>query len=394
MYRLLFLFFILPAISWSQAIVSGYVIDKNNQPLDSVVVFFQHTNELNTLTNANGFFLIDYTDYEISGFRLTFYKEGYRETVLPYRRLSDQMVVTLEPVEKKKETLYEDDLIVLDEGIIYSSFAIDSLQKINSVLDKIVAKHPYNFPMSPMIYRLNGYHALSEKVNSERQDTLLYIKSPLHLQLSAYNDAKIHLNSNIAVQPTSTMFVKNQQYTVPRDSPFFLNEQISWINFINKEFLKKRKSYNYKILYEDTEIYEIGFQVKKIQKNSWSGVLTIRKEDFAVTKIETDLEFNRKNSYTIVSKNQTKNSTSIIYFEGAKIIIEFAKPTPASPYHIRNLESSYRIVHVGVDPVHTPQFIVQTKFEFTQDSFPQECRVLPLNELLFLAFHKNYRYED
>lgn len=394
MYRLLFLFFILPAISWSQAIVSGYVIDKNNQPLDSVVVFFQHTNELNTLTNANGFFLIDYTDYEISGFRLTFYKEGYRETVLPYRRLSDQMVVTLEPVEKKKETLYEDDLIVLDEGIIYSSFAIDSLQKINSVLDKIVAKHPYNFPMSPMIYRLNGYHALSEKVNSERQDTLLYIKNPLHLQLSAYNDTKIHLNSNIAVQPTSTMFVKNQQYTVPRDSPFFLNEQISWINFINKEFLKKRKSYNYKILYEDAEIYEIGFQVKKIQKNSWSGVLTIRKEDFAVTKIETDLEFNRKNSYTIVSKNQTKNSTSIIYFEGAKIIIEFAKPNPASRYHIQNLESSYRIVHVGVDPVHTPQFIVQTKFEFTQDSFPQECRVLPLNELLFLAFHKNYRYVD
>lgn len=394
LYRLLFLFCFLPVISWSQTIVSGYVIDKNNRPLDSVMVFFQHSKELNTLTNTDGFFLIDYSDYEISGLKLTFYKEGYKEKIIPYKKLSNQMIVTLEPAEKKKENdLFEDDVVLLDEGIIYSSFAIDSLQKIYSVLDNVIARHHSNYFAQNTIYRLNGYHALSEKINTEREDTLLYIKNPLHIQLSAYNDPKIHQNSNIAVQPHSTLFIKNQKYTVPKNSPFFLDEQISWINFLNKDVLKKRKSYQYKILYEDTEKYEIAFQIKKIQKDSWSGVLTIRKDDFAVTRVETDLEFNRRNSYTIVSKYQSKNSTSIIYFEGAKIILDFAKKEDGS-YHIQNLTSSYRIVHVGVSPVHTPQFLVQTQFEFFQDAFPEECRVLPLNELLYLAFHKNYRYEN
>ncbi len=392
MYKLLFLFCFFPALSWSQSIVGGYVIDKNNRPLDSVMVFFQHSHELNTLTNANGYFEMDYSGHEITGFKLTFYKDGYKEKIIPYKKLGSQMVVTLEP-QKKSETIYENDSIILDEGIIYSSFTVDNLQKINSILNKVVERYPYNYAMVPTIYRLDGYHALSERVNEEREDTLLYIKTPLHLELPAYNSDKIHQLSNIAVQPHSTLFVKNQYYNVPKNSPFFLNEQISWVSFIHKNVLKKRKMYDYKILYEDGDKIEIGFQVKKIQKDSWSGILTIDKADFAVTKLETNLEFNRRNSYTIVSKNQTKNSTSLIYFEGAKITIDFEKGEFGS-YHIRHLDSAYRIVHVGVDPFHTPQFLVQTKMEFTPDQFPDECRVLPLNEFLFLAFHKNYRYEE
>ncbi len=354
------------------------------------MVFFQHSNELNTITNTNGFFEIDYTEYEISGFKLTFYKEGYKEKIIPFKKLSSQMVVTLEPMMKKEENaIYEDDIIELKEGIIYSSFAIDSLKKINSVLDNVILKHPSNYPYVNSVYNLKGYHSLSEKVNDEREDTLLYLKSPLHMELSAYNDINIHLNSKIAIQPESTLFVKNQNYNVPKDSPFFFNEQISWIDFLSKDVLRKRKLYTYKIIYEDDEKYEISFDIKKVQKNSWSGILTIRKDNFAVTKIETDLEFNRRNSYTIVSKSRTKNSTSLIYFEGAKVILHFEKPDYGF-YQVKDLESSYRIIHVGVDPAHTPQFLVQTKFDFTKDSLPEECKVLPLNELLFLAFHKNY----
>lgn len=395
MYRLLLLICFLPVLSWSQGIVSGHVIDKNNQPLDSVMVFFQDSNELNAVTDASGFFTIDYTEYEISGFKLTFYKQGYKEKVIPYKKLNTQMLVTLESLVKKDEKkMYEGEVVELDEGIIYSSFAIDSLQKIYSVLDNVILKHPSNYPLTNSIYAVKGYHSLSEKVNDEREDTLLYIKNPFHIELASYNDPRIHRTSNIALQPESTLFVKNENYTVPKNSPFFLDEQISWIDFLNKDVLRKRKLYNYKIVYEDDERYEISFNIKKIQDNSWSGIMTIRKEDFAVTRIETNLEFNRKNSYTIVAKNQTKNSTSLIYFEGAKIILNFEKEPESGLYHIQNLESSYRIIHVGVDPSVTPQFLVQTKFNFTKNPFPEECKILPLNELLFLVFHKNYRYND
>src|SRR5690606_5567742 len=109
-------------------------------------------------------------------------------------------------------------------------------------------------------------------------------------------------------------------------SPFFLYEQFSWIDFIGKDFLNKRKLYKYEILYEDDDVYELAFRIKKIQEDCWSGVMTVNKKDFAITRLEVNLEFNRKNSYTIVSKNQTKNATSIIYFEGAKIAWEFEKP--------------------------------------------------------------------
>lgn len=389
LFRFLFLIILLPSISWAQGIVSGFVIDKENQPIDSVMVFFHKSDELNTVSDTKGFFKIDYSDIEITGWKLTFYKEGYKEQSIPFKKLSDLMVVTLEPFIKKEEKImFEDEIVELDEGTVYSSFAVDSSEVIHSILDSIKLRHSSNYPLINTTYQVQGYHSLTEKLSEEREDTLLYLKNPLHLELTSYNDKNIHLNSQIAVQPTSTLFVKNNAYNAPKDSPFFLYEQFSWVDFINKDFINKRRNYNYKILNQDETSYEIGFTVKKPQEGSWSGTMVINKEDFAVLKLEIHLEFNRKNSYTIVSKNQTKNATSMIYFEGAKIAWEFAKSTSGF-YKISSLNSDYRIIHIGVSPDYTPQFLVSTKMNFTQESLPEECKILPLNDLLFIAFQKN-----
>lgn len=389
LFRFLFLIILLPSLSWAQGIVSGFVIDKENQPIDSVMVFFHKSDELNTVSDTKGFFKIDYSDIEITGWKLTFYKEGYKEQSIPFKKLSDLMVVTLEPFIKKEEKImYEDEIVELDEGTVYSSFAVDSSEVIHSILDSIKLRHSSNYPLINTTYQVQGYHSLTEKLSEEREDTLLYLKNPLHLELTSYNDKNIHLNSQIAVQPTSTLFVKNNVYNAPKDSPFFLYEQFSWVDFINKDFINKRRNYNYKILNQDETSYEIGFTVKKPQEGSWSGMMVINKEDFAVLKLEIHLEFNRKNSYTIVSKNQTKNATSMIYFEGAKIVWEFAKSTSGF-YKISSLNSDYRIIHIGVSPDYTPQFLVSTKMNFTQESLPEECKILPLNDLLFIAFQKN-----
>jgi len=394
LFRLILFVLLIPVFSTAQSIVSGFVTDKNNQPLDSVMVFFYKSNELNTLSDAQGFFKIDYSDYEIKGWKLSFYKEGYKEQSIPYKKLSDLMVVTLDPLVPKEENLiYEDDIVELDEGVVYSSFAIDSLKKINSILDNIQLRHSTNYPLFNSTYRVQGYHALTEKLSEEREDTLLYLKSPLHLELTSYNDKNIHLNSQIAVQPTSTLFVRNNQYHVPKDSPFFLYEQFSWVDFINKDFLNKRRNYQYKILSEDENFYEISFTIKKPKEASWSGIMTVNKTDFAITKLETDLEFNRKNSYEIVSRNQSKNATSLIYFEGAKIIWEFAQ-TDSGLYNISKLNADYRIIHVGVNPDYTPQFLVKTEMNFNKEIFPEEHKILPLNDFLFIAFQKNLPIEN
>src|SRR5690606_18147231 len=117
--------------------------------------------------------------------------------------------------------------------------------------------------------------------------------------------------------------------------------------------------------------------------------MTVNKKDYAIEKLEVELEFNRKNSYTIVSKNQTKNATAIIYFEGAKIVWEFAKPEYGH-YKIKKLNAYYRIIHVGANPDFTPEFLVNTKFNFKDGSLPEESKILPLNDLLFIAFQKNH----
>lgn len=354
------------------------------------MVFFQKSNELNTQTDGQGFFKIDYSEYEINGWKLTFYKEGYKEKTIPFKKLGEQMVVTLDPMVKRTEiSIYENDIVELEEGIVYSSFTIDSLKKINSILDNIKLRHSTNYPLKNTTYQVTGYHALTEKINEEREDTLLYLKNPLHLELTSYTDKNIHLNSKMAVQPTSTLFVRNNVYNAPKDSPFFLYEQFSWVDFIDKDFLQKKRHYKYRIVNEDENTYEISFNIKKIQEASWSGVMTVNKEDFAILKLETNLEFNRKNSYTIVSKNQNKNSTSLIYFEGAKIVWEFSKST-SGIYNINTLNSDYRIIHVGVNPDYTPQFLVRTGMSFLEESLPEECKILPLNDFLFIAFQKNY----
>lgn len=389
LFKYLLFIFLIPALCSGQSIVSGFVTDKENKPLDSVMVFFHKSQDLNTITDKQGHFKIDYSEVEITGWKLTFYKEGYKEKSIPFKKLSDLMVVTLDPIIPKVETvIYEDEVVELDEGVLYSSFGVDSLKIINSILDNVKLRHSTNYPLTNTTYQIQGYHSLTEKLSEEREDTLLYLKNPLHLELTSYSDKNIHLSSQIAIQPTSTLFVRNNLYNVPKDSPFFLYEQFSWVDFINKDFINKRRNYNYKILSEDELSYVIQFTIKKPQQDSWSGILTISKEDFAVLKIETNLEFNRKNSYSIVSKNQTKNATSLIYFEGAKIVWEFAK-TEAGIYNISQLNSDYRIIHIGVSADFTPQFLVKTSMNFSEESFPEECKILPLNDLLFIAFQKN-----
>jgi len=377
-----------------QEFVSGYITDKNNTPIPGAMVFFQQSADLNTISDDTGFFKIDYSGYDISGFKFIVFKDGYKEKIFPGKKVKELMVITLDPVKQPEEKedstiLYEDDIVELDEGVFYNSFAIDSIQKINSILDNIKKNYPGNYPAIQTTYEVQGFHALTEKLSEEREDTLLYLKNPLHLELTAYNDEEIHLNSKIIVQPSSTLFVRNNDYNVSRESPFFLYEQFSWIDFIDKDFLNKRKLYKYEILYEDDDVYELEFKIKKVREGSWSGIMTVNKKDFAITKLEVNLEFNRKNSYTIVSKNQTKNATSIIYFEGAKIIWEFEKPEYGN-YKIKKLNSDYRIIHVGVNPEFTPQFLVNTYFEFKTAPIPEECKILPLNDLLFIAFQKNY----
>lgn len=395
LFRFLFLVFLLPTISWAQGIVSGFVINKENQPIDSVMVFFHKSNELNTISDTKGFFKIDYSDVEITGWKLTFYKEGYKEQSIPFKKLSDLMVVTLEPLIKKEEKIiYEDEIVELDEGTVYSSFAVDSSKVINSILDNIKLRHSSNYPLINTTYKVEGYHSLTEKLSEEREDTLLYLKNPLHLELTSYSDKNIHLNSQIALQPTSTLFVRNNTYNAPKDSPFFLYEQFSWIDFISKDFISKRRNYKYKILSQDETTYEIEFVVKKSQEGSWSGTMVVNKEDFAIIRLEVNLEFNRKNSYSIVSKNATKNATSIIYFEGAKIVWEFKKSVSGF-YKINSLNSDYRIIHIGVNPDYTPQFLVKTNMKFAEESLPEEHKILPLNDLLFIAFQKNHAaYKD
>lgn len=354
------------------------------------MVFFHKSNDLNTVTDKQGYFKIDYSDVEITGWKLTFYKEGYKEQSIAFKKLSDLMVVTLEPLVKKIETaIYEDEVVELDEGIVYSSFAVDSSKIINSILDNIKLRHSSNYPLTNTTYQIRGFHSLTERLSEEREDTLLYLKNPLHLELTSYNDKSIHLNSQIAVQPTSTLFVRNNLYNVPKDSPFFLYEQFSWVDFINKDFLNKKRNYKYKILSQDESNYVIEFKIKKPQEGNWSGIMVVNKEDFAILKLEVNLEFNRKNSYSIVSKNLTKNSTSIIYFEGAKIGWEFKKSNSGF-YKINSLNSDYRIIHIGVSPDYTPQFLVKTNMNFVEESLPEECKILPLNDLLFIAFQKNY----
>src|SRR5690606_18660105 len=193
-------------------------------------------------------------------------------------------------------------------------------------------------------YEVAGYHALTEK-GPESTDTLLFLRNPLHLELTSYADREIHLNSKIVVQPSSTLYVRNNRYNISRDSPFFLYEQFSWIDFVEKDFLNKERNYDYNITYEDDEIYEIKFSIKKIQRDSWSGIMTVAKKDFAVLDLEVNLEFNRKNSYTIVNKNETRNATSLIYFEGAKIHWNFKKNN-SGIYKINSLKADYRIIHV------------------------------------------------
>lgn len=354
------------------------------------MVFFHKSDDLNTLSDKQGYFKIDYSEIEITGWKLTFYKEGYKEKSIAFKKLSDLMVVTLDPAIKKIETtLYEDEIVELDEGIVYSSFAVDSVRIINSILDNIKQRHATNYPLTNTTYQVRGYHSLTEKLSEEREDTLLYLKNPLHLELTSYTDKNIHLNSQIAVQPSSTLFIRNEVYNVPKDSPFFLYEQFSWVDFINKDFLNKKRNYKYKILSQDGSNYVIGFTIKKPMEASWSGTMVVNKEDYAILKLEVNLEFNRKNSYSIVSKNLTKNSTSIIYFEGAKIDWEFKK-NDSGFYNIHKLNSDYRIIHVGVSPDFTPQFIVKTSMDFSEGTFPDECKILPLNNFLFLAFQKNY----
>lgn len=392
--KLLFLVCLLPLFTLGQNFVSGYITDKNNSPIPGAMVFFQQAADLNTTSDDKGFFKIDYSGYDISGFRLVVFKDGYKEKTFPGKKLKDLMVITLDPVKEiiiktDSTVIYENDIVELSESVFYSSFVIDSIQKINSILDNIKKNHAKNYPSINTTYEVNGYHALTEQASPEKEDTLLYLKSPLHLELTSYSDNSIHLNSHIAVQPASVLYVRNNEYNVSRESPFFLYEQFSWIDFISKDFLNKRKLYKYEILYEDDDVYELAFRIKKIQEDSWSGVMTVNKKDFAILKLEVNLGFNRKNSYTIVSKNQTKNATSIIYFEGAKIVWEFGK-SEYGAYKIKKLDSDYRIIHVGVNPEFTPQFLVKTSFDFKTGAVPEKCKILPLNDLLFIAFQKNY----
>lgn len=391
MRKFLFLFCLLPVFGYGQESVSGFVTDKNNVPIAGAMIFFQQAADLKTTSDEKGFFKIDYSGYNISGFKFVVYKDGYREKTFPGKKVQDLMVITLEQIKEEADStvIYEDDIIELNENVFYSSFAVDSIQKINSILDNVKKNYLKNYPSVGTTYQIKGYHVLTEQTSIEKEDTLLYLKDPLYLELTSYSDNAIHLNSRIAVQPSSTLFVRNNEYNVSRESPFFLYEQFSWIDFINKDFLNKRRLYRYKILYEDDGVYELAFNIKKPREESWSGIMTVNKADYAIVKLEVNLEFNRKNSYTIVSKDETKNATSIIYFEGAKIVWEFLK-SEYGHYKISRLNSDYRIIHVGVNPDFTPQFLVKTGFEFKPEELPEECKILPLNDLLFIAFQKNY----
>lgn len=396
MQRFLFFLIFVPILGYGQEIISGYLTDKENHPIENAKVFFENVTPLKTISNEQGYFEINYGGFEIEGRKLIIFKEGYKFVTLSSKKLQSQMVITLEPVdsveEKVEKPIYENDVVELDEGLIYNSFAIDSIKKINTILDKIQEKFITNYSSSQTSYAIEGFHSLTEIRSEDEEDTLLYLKSPLFLELTSHADPLIHLNSNIGIQPVSTLFVKNPRYHVPQESPFFLYDQFTWINFLQKDFLTKRKNYQYQIMSEDDQSYQISFQIKKIQMDSWSGNFTVDKTNFAITRLEANLEFNRKNSFTIVSKNQTKNATSIIYFEGAKIIWEFAKPDFGF-YQIKNLRADYRILHIGVDPTFTPQFLVKTRFEFHKSTLPADIKILPLNELLFRAFMKNYADE-
>lgn len=394
MKKLYLLFFIFSShYLFSQDYVSGFVTDKYNAPIANAVVYFDKLNELSTRSDQSGFFKIDYSGYDLAGTKLVVYKEGYKTKYYPPRKVRELMVVTLELQTPKNigndsVKLYEDDVVALDENIIYRSFEADEKQDVRQILNNIKSNFSKNYPQNLTTYKVTGYHSLTEK-GEETEDTLLYLKNPLHLELTSYADKDIHLNSKIAVQPTSTLYVRNNLYNISRDSPFFLYEQFSWIDFVDKDFLSKERIYNYYITYEDSDIYEIKFEVKKIQEDSWSGIMTVDKKDFAILDLEVNLEFNRKNSYTIVNKNETKNATSLIYFEGAKIHWNFKKNN-SGIYKINSLKADYRIIHVGVSPDYTPQFFVNSKFEFTEESFPEECKILPLNDLLYIAFQKNH----
>jgi hypothetical protein len=384
---------IAPLFCLGQEVVSGFITDINNRPVSKAVVYFKGISDLTSVSNAQGFFKIDYSGYDVSDLKLIVHKDGYKEKSFSSRKISDLMVITIEFDSKNPITdsaaIYENEIVELDEGIFYSSFEVDDKDKIDGILDKIKKNYSQNYPDSMSTYEVKGFHSLTEKVSETQEDTLLYLKNPLHLELTSYHDKEIHLNSKIVVQPNSTLYVRNNRYNVSKDSPFFLYEQFSWIDFIDKDFLNKKRNYEYRLTYEDDNIYEISFKIKKVQEDSWSGVFTVDKKDFAILDLEIDLEFNRKNSYTIVNKNETKNATSLIYFEGAKIHWNFEK-SDSGFYKIHHLDANYRIIHVGVNPDYTPQFFVNTKFDFNESALPEECKILPLNDLLYIAFQKNY----
>lgn len=384
---LILLFIPLFTFSYAQTL-TGFVSDKANQPLEGVLILIDKKPELETNTNEVGYFELNVDNQDLSNAKIVFQKNQYKEKIIPLKKFTSGMVITLETVFKS-DVIYADDEIELTEAVIYSTFKIDSLARINSYLTKANQNFIHNYPLHPTTYRVDGFHSLSEKVNPKREDTLMYVKSPFYIDLTSYTDEKLYLNSNILINPDATLYVKNPEYNVPKNSPFFLNDQINWINLYKRDFFTKRKNYTYKIVEENADFITISFKIKKPQLNSWSGSVTINKEDFAITKVELDLEFNRKNSYTIVSQSVNKNATSLIYFEGAKITWKFSKAAN-NIYKISELDSKYRIIHVGANSEYTPQFIVNTQMKFKPATTPEDHKLLALNELLYMLFHKNY----
>lgn len=207
--RLIYLFLVLPLVTFSQTI-TGRVIDQSTQkPLETVTVYFDNTT-IGTTTNANGDFTISFSDAIQSNLVISYL--GYETQVITDYRVKTSFTVALKP-----------SAIDLDEIILDFDDGLTRKQKLKLFRKEFLGMSKY---------------ALSCKILNESDIILRWDKQSKTLYASS--DMPIRIKN------------KALQYELSFDIIDF-EANYSYVNLKTQEFVLDKVTYAGTSYYKDLE---------------------------------------------------------------------------------------------------------------------------------------------
>ena len=339
-------FFLILLLTFSNGferdLIDGYVLSEKGNPIEGVHVFFRGHLQSGVTTNSNGYFSIDNTPSTF----LVFSHIAYQEKQIDLRDFKN----------KKIEVVLEEDKILLDEVTISSAKNADIMTILSSV-----RKNYYNNSCSKnSIYLMEGEH-----LAREGGDSLIFLKSPFLLKFIDYPRIDADSEINLFSVQDTTIFKKSKTFhTLPYTSEIFLVNSFKWLDIKNIDFIAKPKKYNY-VMQEFDSSYVVSFTPLKDRPFMYYGKMEIRKENYALKKIDAKLIFNKKNYYDVISTSK-KYPGFRYYYESANINFSFKKDKIS---HLYSIEKMFLSIHIGRNIKKTDKrvsYVVKTNLKFNK----------------------------